>query len=61
VKVEELFLPRKERIGTIHESANKIMNRVIDEVLVTEEEAAKLQGVKAGCNLPIEYQGKRTK
>ncbi len=50
---------RKERIGTIHESAKKIMSGLIDEALVTEEEAAKLQGVKAGCSIPIEYKGNR--
>lgn len=50
---------RKERIGTIHEGAKKIMSGLIDEALVTEEEAAKLKGVKAGCSLPIEYQGNR--
>ncbi|KXG42758.1 sugar diacid recognition domain-containing protein [Tepidibacillus infernus] len=50
---------RPERIGTIHESARQIMLGMINEALVTEEEAAKLEGVRAGCNLPIEYQGKR--
>jgi len=49
----------KERIGTVHASAKEIMLGNIDEALVTEEEAAKLTGVKAGCNLPIEYNGKR--
>ncbi len=50
---------RKERIGTIHESAKLILLGQLDEALVTEEEAAKLDGVKAGCNLPIEYNGAR--
>ncbi|TCS82575.1 sugar diacid recognition domain-containing protein [Tepidibacillus fermentans] len=50
---------RPERIGTVHESAKQIMLGLIDEALVTEEEAAQLQGVRAGANLPIEYEGKR--
>lgn len=50
---------RKERIGTIHESAKLILLGQLDEALVTEEEASKLEGVRAGCNLPIEYKGRR--
>lgn len=50
---------RKERIGTVHESAKKILLGLINEALVTEEEAKKLNGVKAGCNLPIVYKGER--
>ncbi|WP_339060197.1 sugar diacid recognition domain-containing protein [Tepidibacillus marianensis] len=50
---------RKERIGTVHESARQIMAGLIEEALVTEEEAAKLEGVRAGANLPIVYEGKR--
>ncbi|CAM3023784.1 sugar diacid recognition domain-containing protein [Paenibacillus sediminis] len=50
---------RPERIGSVHEAAKKIMDKLIDDALVTEEEAQKLEGVRAGCNLPIEYNGER--
>lgn len=50
---------RPERIGTVHESAKNIMLGLIDEALVTEEQARELTGVRPGSNLPITYQGKR--
>lgn len=37
-----------ERLGTIHESARKIMLGEIDFSSITVEEAAKLNGVKPG-------------
>lgn len=50
---------RPERIGTIHESAKQIMLGVINEAFVTEEQARQLEGVRAGSNIPIEYNGER--
>lgn len=50
---------RPERIGTVHEAAKSIMLGLIDEALVTEEQAQALTGVRPGSNLPITYHGKR--
>ncbi|WP_421616927.1 sugar diacid recognition domain-containing protein [Brevibacillus sp. TJ4] len=50
---------RPERIGTVHEAAKQIMLGIIDQALVTEEEAQKLEGVRPGSNLPITHEGKR--
>lgn len=50
---------KPERIGTVHEAAQKIMKGTIDEAHVTEEQAAQLSGVRAGSNVPIEYNGER--
>lgn len=50
---------RPERIGTVHEAAKKIMLGLIDEALVTEEQARELEGVRPGSNLPIVYNGQR--
>jgi sugar diacid utilization regulator len=54
-----LVATRPERIGTIHEKARQIMLGEIDEAMVTEEEAAQLEGVRPGCNLPIIFNGER--
>lgn len=49
---------QKERLGTIHEAARKIMNGEIEYASVTNEEAAKLDGVKPGYNGPVKVGGK---
>ncbi|KGG81174.1 chemotaxis protein [Caloranaerobacter azorensis H53214] len=48
-----------ERLGTIHQGAKKIMNGEIDELAITEEEAEKMEGVKAGYNGVIKLNGER--
>lgn len=50
---------RPERLNTVHEKAKQIMLGIINEAMITEEEAAKLEGVRAGCNLPIVYNDER--
>ncbi|MDF2606805.1 MAG: methyl-accepting chemotaxis sensory transducer [Bacillales bacterium] len=49
----------KERIGTFHSIAKKVMDGEIAEGLVTIEQEQTISGVKAGINLPIIYQGQR--
>ncbi|OCL26584.1 hypothetical protein U472_11395 [Orenia metallireducens] len=48
-----------ERLGTIHESAKRIMEGEVDYVAVTAEEANNIEGVLPGYNGPIELDGKR--
>ena len=48
---------QKERLGTIHEVARKIINGEIDYAAVTNEEAIELGGVKPGYNGPIKVEG----
>jgi sugar diacid utilization regulator len=54
-----LSTTRPERKGTVHEGAKKIMDGILQEALITEEDAMKMEGVRPGCNLPIDYNGKR--
>jgi sugar diacid utilization regulator len=49
----------KERIGTFHAIAKKVMDGEIAEGLVTLEQERTMTGVKAGINLPIVYRGVR--
>ncbi|POR04780.1 hypothetical protein AU468_02470 [Alkalispirochaeta sphaeroplastigenens] len=50
---------QKERVGTVHEGAKRIMTGEIDELAVSEEEASRFKGVKAGYNGVILRQGRR--
>ncbi|KZL90164.1 sugar diacid recognition domain-containing protein [Clostridium magnum] len=49
---------QKERLGTIHEIAKRIMNGEIESSAITLEEASHLKGVLPGYNGAIKYQGK---
>lgn len=49
----------KNRIGTFHAVAKKVMDGEIKEGVVTIEEEAQFEGVKAGINVPIMYEGVR--
>ncbi len=42
-----------ERLGTRHEGGARIMNGHIDFASITEEDAKRMQGVRAGYSLPI--------
>lgn len=44
----------KERINTFHEGAAKVLETG-EKLIVTEEEAKALRGVKTGINLPIKF------
>jgi len=46
---------QKNRVGTIHEGARRIMSGEIDELAITDEEAMKLSGVKPGYNGVVHY------
>lgn len=48
---------QKERLGTIHEAARKIMNGEIEYSAVTSEEAAKYEGIKPGYNGAVKSDG----
>ncbi|VDN47549.1 Chemotaxis protein [Petrocella atlantisensis] len=49
---------QKNRIGTIHEGAKRIMAGEIEELAITAEDASKLTGVKEGYNGVVIYKGK---
>ncbi len=49
----------KERIGTVHSGACRILREGLEETLVSPEEAARSSGlVRVGVNLPVIYGGK---
>lgn len=50
---------QKERLGTIHEGARKILAGEWDESHITEEDARSLSGVRPGYTAPIVYKGVR--
>ncbi|WP_437349649.1 methyl-accepting chemotaxis protein [Paenibacillus humicus] len=54
-----LSTTRPERKGTVHEGAKKIMEGLLNEAMITEEDALRMEGVRPGCNLPIEFDGNR--
>ena len=56
---EIIATKQPERLGKIHSAAESIMAGRVDEVAVTAEDAAKMDGVKAGYNGAILYQGQR--
>lgn len=49
----------RERIGTFHAIAARIMGGEIDEYAVDAQEAAKSSGMREGVNLGIDYDGHR--
>ncbi|MBI3445221.1 MAG: chemotaxis protein [Magnetospirillum sp.] len=49
----------KERIGSIHAIAARIMKGEMDEYGVTQEEAAKSSGMREGVNMGIDFEGVR--
>jgi hypothetical protein len=49
----------RKRVGTQHAGAQRIVRRDVDEVFVTEEEAARDPRMKVGCNVAIDFDGKR--
>lgn len=49
----------RERVGTIHAIAARIMHGEMDEYGVTAEEAARSAGMREGVNMAIDYEGHR--
>jgi methyl-accepting chemotaxis protein len=49
----------RERIGGVHDGAARIMRGEIDEYGVTAEEAAQSRVMREGCNIAIDYSGRR--
>ena len=49
----------RERIGSIHDIAARIMKGEMDEYGVTKEEAAKSTGMREGVNMGIDFEGVR--
>ncbi|MDI7249463.1 MAG: sugar diacid recognition domain-containing protein [Bacillota bacterium] len=49
----------RERIGTRHEGARRILAGEVDEVAITPEEERRWQGVRQGYNCPVEVDGRR--
>lgn len=45
----------RERIGKLHAVAKKVMDGVIDEGVVTSEEANESANIRAGINSPVKY------
>lgn len=50
---------QKERLGIVHEGARKILTGEWDESHITEEDAARLRGVRPGYTGPLIYNGVR--
>ncbi len=49
----------RERIGTIHAIAARIMRGEMEEYGVTKEEAAKSTGMREGVNMGVDFEGQR--
>lgn len=49
----------RERIGSTHAAAVRIMRREINEYMVTAEDAAKDTRMREGCNIGIDFEGHR--
>lgn len=50
----------KERVGTVHEGAARILRGEVEEIAIREADVAHMQGVKrAGYSCAIHYQGRR--
>jgi methyl-accepting chemotaxis protein len=49
----------KERIGSVHDGAARIMRREVDFIRVTSEQAAASAGMREGFNVGIDYEGRR--
>ncbi|PRR78304.1 Methyl-accepting chemotaxis protein McpA [Clostridium liquoris] len=54
---EIIATAQKERLGSIHEAAKKIINGEIKSASITVEEAKKLKGVLPGYNGPVVING----
>lgn len=50
---------QKERIGSIHDGAKRIMSGAVDELAITIEDAKKLNGAMPGYNGAVFFEGKR--
>ncbi len=50
---------QKERIGSIHDGAKRIMSGVVDELAITIEDAKQLSGAMPGYNGAVFFEGKR--
>ena len=48
-----------QRIGSLHAVAKQVMDGQIAEGIVTLEDAERMQGVRPGVNIPIQYRGQR--
>jgi methyl-accepting chemotaxis protein len=49
----------RERIGAPHQLAARVMRGEVDEVLVTRREAWRSKTMRAGCNLALDFRGRR--
>ena len=49
----------RERVGTVHAIAARIMSGEMDEYAVTKAEADKSKGMREGLNLAIDFEGVR--
>ncbi|MBX9635761.1 MAG: chemotaxis protein, partial [Magnetospirillum sp.] len=49
----------RERVGSIHAIAARIMKGEMDEYAVSAEEAARSAGMREGINMAIDYEGHR--
>ena len=49
----------RERIGTVHDMAARIMAGDMEDHAVTRAEAARSKGMREGLNLAIDFQGRR--
>jgi len=49
----------RERIGSIHDGAARIMRHEVDSIRVTAEQAAASAGMREGFNIGIDFDGRR--
>jgi methyl-accepting chemotaxis protein len=49
----------RERIGSVHAGAARIMRGELSEIMVTVEDAAKTSGMREGFNIGIDFGGQR--
>lgn len=49
----------RKRIGTFHAIGKKVMDGELAEGVITLEDEKRIEGVKAGINIPIVYKGQR--
>jgi len=49
----------RERIGSIHDGAARIMRHEVDSIRVTAEQAAASTGMREGFNIGIDFDGRR--
>lgn len=49
----------RQRIGQVHEGAARVMRGELNEILVSEEDAARSKGMREGVSVGIDFNGKR--